>query len=317
MTNTRRPAPLLGLAVGDALGGPFETKHFTSPELASWDGSFHTWEINQLQPDRKPGDWTDDTMAALALAKALVEAETFDPVKVMAKYMEWYESGDFRGMGKTIRQALQRVAHGYHWDQSGVPQAEGNGTAMRAAPLGAFYHRNILSAMNMARLDASLTHKSVEAEEGSAAVSLGVAMLCDGYAKEDLLKPVVALLRHSRVQEGLTQLQRFLESKPTPASILAHLIQGGTSAHVIKTVPAAFLCFLGTSDYREAVNLAIHAGGDTDTTAAITGALAGSFYGYQEVHPYLPTLEQAEHLERVEELLLELAPEAPEDPNLG
>lgn len=313
VTDTRRPAPLLGLAIGDALGGPFETKHFTAPELVAWNGSFRTWEINDLQPDRNPGDWTDDTKAALALATALVEAETYNPVVVMAKYMEWYESGDLRGMGDATKQAFQRILQGYHWDQSGVPDAEGNGTAMRSAPIGAFYHRNLLSAANMARIDASLTHKALEAEEGSAAVALATALLCDGYVKEDVLPATIALLRHSRVQEGLAQLQSYLKTSPTPSSILATLIRRGTSAHVVQTVPAALLCFLGTSTYADAVQLAIHAGGDTDTTAAITGALAGSFYGYSAVEAYLGRLELAEHLERVEGLLLSLAPNAPED----
>ena len=313
MTESRQPAPLLGLAIGDSLGGPFETKHFSSQELARWDGSFHTWEINEIQPERKPGEWTDDTKAALALATSLVEAETYNPVSALARYMEWYDSGDHRGMGKTIKQALQRISQGYHWDQSGILHAEGNGTAMRVAPIGAFYHRNVLTAAHMARIDAGLTHNSIEASEGSAAVAIGVSLLCDGYVKSEVLAPVIAFLNDSKVQEGLIRVKRVLQSNPSPADILNTLIQWGTGAHVVQTIPAAFLCFLGTTSYQDAVALAIHAGGDTDTTAAITGALAGSLYGRAALEGYLGQLEQAQHLIRVEDLLFELAPEVPED----
>lgn len=77
----------------------------------------------------------------------------------------------------------------------------------------------------------------------------------------------------------------------------------GASAHVLQTVPAAFLAVASTTNFRDAVRAAILAGGDTDTTAAIAGALAGTFYGIQEVAPFLPGLEAAEELRNLEQNL--------------
>jgi ADP-ribosylglycohydrolase len=58
-----QPATLTGLAVGDALGMPFETNHFSSRRLNQWDGSFQASDFHKLDP----GQWTDDTQMATAL----------------------------------------------------------------------------------------------------------------------------------------------------------------------------------------------------------------------------------------------------------
>src|SRR5690349_7550464 len=100
------PATLTGLAIGDSLGMPFETHHFSSAALGDWDGAFQSGATNSVQPERKPGQWTDDTKMAIALAESLVQCSIYDPVDVSAKYVEWYKSGDLRGIGKTTREAM-------------------------------------------------------------------------------------------------------------------------------------------------------------------------------------------------------------------
>src|ERR1700733_11149702 len=123
------PSTLAGLAIGDSLGMPWETKSHLDSGLLNWDGTFQSGVGNEVQPGRLPGEWTDDTKMAKALAESLVEYETYNPPGAAANYIEWYKSGDHRGMGKATKEALERILRGFHWVDSGVP-SQGNGTAM-------------------------------------------------------------------------------------------------------------------------------------------------------------------------------------------
>jgi ADP-ribosylglycohydrolase len=74
------------------------------------------------------------------------------------------------------------------------------------------------------------------------------------------------------------------------------LVSLGTSKRAAQTAATAVYSFLHTSSFREAVELAVRAAGNTDTRAAIAGALAGTYCGYAQVFPYLGELEDASHL---------------------
>lgn len=301
-----RFATLTGLAVGDALGKAFETKPAKDPALLAWRGWFEPSEYHKLGANQ----WTDDTMMAKLLGESLFETRTYCPGDVSKRYEAWYNSGDFRGMGKSTKTALARLAKGSAWTQSGVANAQGNGTAMRAAPIGLMFRNNAQAAMDMARIDAQITHKSLEAEEGSMAIALAVAMLAQGSASKDTVMPKVLnwIDGKSQTTARIRQAMAF-SHRPLPrqdlqlTGLVKAISEMGTSAHVIQTVPAAFLCFSLTDNFKDAVESAVRAGGDTDTTAAIVGALAGTWYGIEQVAPYLADLEEAQTLRDLEQNL--------------
>lgn len=273
---TENPSPLVGQAIGDSLGMPFETQPANSPELLAWDGSYLPSEYHNL----RPGQWTDDTMMARMIAESLISRNGYYPPDVSKRYVEWFCSGDHRGMGKTTRTALDKLNQGASWAESGIQGAEGNGTAMRAAPIGFFYKEDLPTVREFARLDAKVTHRSHEAEMGSVAVAIGVALLARGKAdKTNLVSQVIPWLEGSRIKTCFSYMFSFFEG----LFVKDALRRTGTKAHVVETVPAAFAAFTLTSSYVEAVEAAIRAGGDTDTTAAITGALAGTYYGLEGI----------------------------------
>jgi len=311
------PATLTGLAVGDSLGGPFETHHFSSEALLDWDGSFRSWDINTLQPNLKPGQWTDDTKMATALATSLAASGTYDPVGAAQNYIEWYASNDHRGMGKATKEALERILSGHHWLDSGVP-SEGNGSAMRAAPLGLFYYNSPGTAAIAARIDSRITHSSEASVEGAVIIAVATALLVnapppnlDPRSDDNFIRRVLYYTTYEGdIISKLVDVQDLLSELPTEPvarlkETLKALLEMGTGAHVVQTVPAALLCFLATSNFADAVEIAVRAGGDTDTTAAITGALAGTFYGVGQVQPYLNELEDAPILLRLDKELYE------------
>lgn len=303
------PAPLTGLAVGDALGMPFETEPRFSKRIASWTGDFRESTYHKL----KPGQWTDDTKMARLLAESLLKNKDFDPADIARRYRAWYRSGDLRGMGKATKQALQRLEDGCPWVHSGVLGAEGNAPAMRAAPIGFYFRYNPKDAMEVARREARITHDSDVAAEGAAIVALGVALITNGTyhsLDQDLGRIMVGRLypdKPSNLGYSLTlAIVRAMQKRMYKEPALDGM--PGSNAHTIQTIPAAFYAFSASRNYREAVELAVRAGGDTDTTAAIAGALAGSFYGIDQVQRYLPQLEDAEALRTLESHLYMEAP---------
>lgn len=169
-------ATLTGLAVGDAMGMPFEMAACHSQQLLSWKGGFLDGKNSPYTKELKAGQWTDDTKMAKALAESLLAEGTYSPADAARRYLAWFESGDLRGIGTTTHKALSRLAKGLPWTQSGDVGAEGNGSAMRVGPMGLFFRLNIQAAAEMAVVDARLTHKSSEAEAGSVAVAVGLLL---------------------------------------------------------------------------------------------------------------------------------------------
>lgn len=290
------PAPLVGAAVGDALGVSFETKPADHEELLQWDGeTFLGSEYHGLSP----GQWTDDTMMSKAIAESLVACGGYYPRDVSDRYRAWYRSNDHRGMGKTTRSALQNLDDGIPWTKSGIEGAEGNGTAMRAAPIGFFFREDLTTVSEFAQMDARITHRSLEAQMGSVAVSLGIAMLAEHADFKVMIDQVLVNLEDSKVKQGLQKIAFYQRQPDFPVADALRVI--GTSAHVTQTVPSAFAALVLTRSFPEAVQAAIRAGGDTDTTAAITGALAGTYYGLDGIPgSWRKGIENFDHLHRLE-----------------
>lgn len=316
--NKTEPRTLTGLAIGDALGMPFEMKEHGDPFLTSWDGTF------QPCPDSQPfcrglkaGQWTDDTKMAVALSESLVHCKTYDPADAASMYLGWYRSNDWRGIGTATRKAMDVLDSGGMWLESGVQGAEGNGTAMRVAPLGLFLHGRIPSLVaRCARLDADITHDSEEAREGAAVVALSVAHLVPGAGSKGTLHGFLSQCLEGGILRSCKTVLRSLEveyyarqasksgSPSVAVTIAANVLKAG--GHVIETVPAALFCLMATDTFKDAVEMAVRAGGDTDTTAAVAGALAGTVYGSQGTHPYCARLERAHDMTRLDQSLFAL-----------
>lgn len=289
------PSTLVGEAVADSLGVPFETMQADNPILLNWDGTYQASEYHQL----RPGQWTDDTMMAKIVMESLYICGGFYPRDIAQRYQHWYLAGPLRGMGTTTKKAMQNLRDGVSWNESGIVGAEGNGTAMRAAPFGAFYQEDPLTAAQFARMEANITHKSLEAEEGSAAVAVAVSLLWTGVGPQEVVEKTIGFLRESKVKLALSRLVFYQKSNDVSAAEALKLF--GTKAHVVQTVPSAFAAFVLTSSYEDAVLTSIRSGGDTDTTAAISGALAGTYYGFKSIpKKYREGLEDLEHLRRIE-----------------
>ncbi len=319
----RKSAVLIGKAIGDAMGMPFETKRWNDPSILAWDGhSYGASEFHKLNP----GQWTDDTGMALALTESLFkhqydvrEKRGFDPERTAACYTLWYNSPKFRGAGQTTRKALENLKNGVPWYQSGELGALGNGTAMRIAPLGVFYKDEPTRLMKAAKLDAIITHDGHEAQQGSIAMAMGVALLLNGVKREEILESLRHILEPSRLLDNINLIASnktiydTLKNKDYERNldrnggnrIISQLILGNKYT-VVEAVPRAFYVFVATRSFEEAIELAIRGGGDTDTVAAMVGALAGAYYGLDAIpDSYIKPIENYELLLKLDQELLE------------
>lgn len=297
-------ATLVGCAIGDALGNPFETKSPFHEPLLEWDGTFKeggTFWWGQ------PGQYTDDTLMSLALSRSLARCGGFNPSDIAKEYLAWYLSKNTRGIGGTTAQAMENLRMGISWDDSGVKGEHvcGNGTAMRATPLGLVYRNNLVDLITYAKQDAQITHNSSEAKCGSMAIALGTALLShQNLMPEEVLDAVIDVLPDSIVKTKLLLAKKHLEDATDERKALLEI---GSQGYVPETVAAAYYCLVAGEDFKEVVTKAVRAGGDTDTTAAIAGGMAGTFYGLDGIpDEYKAQVEDFEMLTALDEELTDL-----------
>lgn len=265
--------------MADALGVPFEKKLSNYQPLIDWDGKTF---LGSVYHNLLPGQYSDDGQLSIIVAESLIQNSGFDPGDLANRYMDWFFSGAARGFGTTTMLAMKNLDAGVHWSVSGIAGSLGNGTAMRAAPFGVYFRDKIPQLVEACAVDSAITHASPDAEAGSIAIALAAAYAVNNDL-DNLLEKILPHLPDSRVKSIIFSLDSLISTDLiSPVQALQVL---GTKANVQETVPAALYCFLKFDNYHQAVIAAIKAGGDTDTTAAIVGALFGAKDGIQGMDP--------------------------------
>jgi ADP-ribosylglycohydrolase len=273
---------LLGLSVGDALGARWEGAAFDPTRLTM-----------DVVPDDGPARWTDDTQMALSVVEELRARATIDPDRLAAAFARRYEP--WRGYGGGMHALLPALRDGGDWrvlaERVFPGGSYGNGSAMRVAPLGAYFHEEPSArVVAEAERSAEVTHAHPEARCGAAAVALAAwrAAGSGGGARPTvagLFASVSACLDpSSRVACGLVEAASL-----PPEAPLADAVQRlGNGSHVTcaDTVPLAlWIAFAHLDDFAGGVRHAIAAGGDTDTVAAIVGGIVAARVGAEGIPP--------------------------------
>lgn len=268
----------LGTFVGDALGEPVEGwPHRT---IYSRFGLVDTMI-------REEGHYTDDTQMMIGILETLQQADGFDPAVCARRFQENFES--WRGYGRRIFGVMERIGQEIPWDQVGT-DSYGNGGAMRIAPIGCFYYRNLQALKENAILSARITHNHPEGLAGAVAQASAVGLALQHGLSREPIKPesfldeIVAQVRD--VDQGFAECVDEIRTIPGgPMVEVIEVITGryGLSLRAIESVPPALAAFLLTYSFREAVVLAVNLGGDTDTIGAMAGAVAGAYYGYDQI----------------------------------
>jgi ADP-ribosyl-[dinitrogen reductase] hydrolase len=263
----RAKGALLGLAVGDAVGTTLEFKaRDTYPPLTDMVGGGPF--------GLRPGEWTDDTSMALALADSLLHDPDLDERDLMRRFSAWRAKGTYSSNGRcfdigmTVGAALTRFAQtGNPIAGSRDPHHAGNGSLMRLAPVAIRHWRRPEKLRDVAARQSATTHGAAEAVNACMAYAELLAEAIAGESKANVLRP-----RENRFRGRVGTIIAGSWRGKRRCSI-------SSSGYVCHSLEAAIWCVARTDTFRDAVLLAANLGGDADTTAAIAGQLAGALYG--------------------------------------
>jgi ADP-ribosylglycohydrolase len=294
----RARGALYGLAIGDALGMPTQ---LLSP--AEVDRRFGSIRWFQSPPDDHPiaagmpaGHITDDTEQALLIARLLIEGRGHIDALVLAKSLaEWERDMARRGsldlLGPSTQRAISAVAAGISVEEAGR-FGDTNGAAMRVAPVGIAMPVDDFDGLLQAVVEASgVTHNTTIALAGAFAVAAAVSAGIAGASVEQAIaigaSAAQAGRSHGSWVAGADVAAR-IEAALAGVEGLAHdelvlFIRNvvGTSVATQESVPAAFAVLRSGGDGHawDACLRAASLGGDSDTIAAIVGAIAGACQG--------------------------------------
>lgn len=263
---------LIGLAVGDAIGTTVEFSERGSYEPLTDMVGGGPFEL-------EAGQWTDDTSMALCLAHSLLHCKGFDATDQMNRYCNWYNfgymssTGECFDIGHTTVTALRKflmTKDPFAGDTN--PRSAGNGGIMRLAPIPMFYADNLADVLKYCAESSKTTHGAPEAVECAILFGSQLAAAFNGHTKEEILATSAFKPKCSKVIDIQQQLYVDKDIKE---------IQG--TGYVIDSLEASLWCFSQSNSFSEAVLMAANLGDDADTTAAITGQIAGAYYGFESI----------------------------------
>jgi ADP-ribosyl-[dinitrogen reductase] hydrolase len=291
---------LLGLALGDALGAPFEflrARNVPDPIPA----------LERPWMDLPPGSTTDDTAMARNLARSLGERGRFDPDDLVRRHLEWFAS-DPPDVGTITRRVLKRTSAGESaaeaaravWQERGPEVSAGNGSVMYCAPLGLAYASRPHELLELAPALSALTHFDERCRTSVLAVTLAVAALVRGEGRRSSAEAALdAVLEREGGEELEFLVEQVGRSRP---------IDGPDQGFCLFTAAAALQALLRFDDFEPALRRVVAMGGDADTNGAVAGALLGAFVGDDGLPVgWLERLREGESIVREAEALVPLA----------
>jgi ADP-ribosyl-[dinitrogen reductase] hydrolase len=258
---------ILGSAVGDALGAPVE---FMVAEKIKHKYGRVTEMLGGGRFNLKSGETTDDTAMMLCIAESLIANGGYQPADIVDRFIAWYKTGP-KDIGNVTREALKTL------EQQKLPKIPANpcnfpsnGSIMRTAPLSLIYCKDETKLISISGEVSSITHNHPNAVLSCITLNLTIVRLLLGYnpaASFHFAAQGIKVINEKFYRSYLTGLYN-----PNPEKGWA-----------VNTLLIALHCLLLTKSFEDAVIKAVNLGGDADTNAAVTGALAGACYGAKAI----------------------------------
>jgi len=255
----------LGLAIGDAVG--------TTVEFRARDTFEPVTDMVGKGPFNLPaGYFTDDTSMALCLAESLIEYPFLDRNDLLSRFSKWYREGVNSPTGRCFDIGTTTRSAIVNWEKNGSvlnndgPWDAGNGSIMRLAPAVIKYHDDRDRAIATAIMQSETTHGSIEACDSC---DLLARVLLTAYVTNDK-NAVLSIDPQDHWADSVKNILTTLDVSRDEVK---------SSGYVIHTLHAALWCFKNTDNFRDAILLATNLGEDADTVAAVTGQIAGAYYG--------------------------------------
>ncbi|MEM0233029.1 MAG: ADP-ribosylglycohydrolase family protein [Candidatus Nezhaarchaeales archaeon] len=279
---------MLGCAIGDALGAFYEGRLFN--DLKTSDITFS-------------GRWTDDTHMMIGVAESLIKCRGFNGEHMVWKFIRNWQREPWRGYGPGPPRVFQLILSGVPWREVakrlyGGAGSLGNGAAMRVAPVALLYYDDVEKLREVACKSAEITHAHELGKEGAAVQAYAIALALrtndGGFDPEDYLRDVVSFAKNKVFRDKLLKAIRLLD-EDDKRIIIKEL---GNEVETSNSVPTAIYCFAKNHDsYLKSVLYAVSLGGDADTIASMTGAIAGAFHGEEGLPgEWVGKLEKADYI---------------------
>jgi ADP-ribosyl-[dinitrogen reductase] hydrolase len=289
---------VVGLALGDALGAPFEFRR--RGEIPDPLPTFeHGWM------GLAPGHWTDDTAMARNLCRSLVERGQLDAGDVLRRHLDWLAT-DPPDVGNLTRRVLGGIRDGVpdaaerYVSERGPEISAGNGSVMYCAPLGAFRATRPELLLEEAPALSAITHWDERCRTACLAVTLAVAALVRGDGYREAVEHAV---RSVLDREGGEELEYLVGEAGR-----ARPIDGPDMGFALFTAGIGLQLAVAGGSFEEGVRYVVSLGGDTDTNAAVTGALLGARHGRGGLPPaWLEKLADRQAIEAEAEALASAA----------
>ena len=297
-TRDRVRGCLLGLALGDALGAPYEGGPI---ERLVW----------RLIGTTRAGErrFTDDTQMSIDVAESLASTGEVDADDLAQRFARSYRWS--RGYGPGAAKVLRRIARGADYRQASrsvYPEGSfGNGGAMRAPVIGIFFAERPARLVEAARLSASVTHAHPLAIEGAVLVACATAHAVRPGRPVDVLRSAGRECRLDPYLARIAIATGWLEAgaEPPPSEVVRELGSGIAATESCVTAVYVALRFLG-APFEELLRFVTTCGGDADTVGAMAGALWGAANGAARLpEGPLAKLEQVERLRALADALAE------------
>jgi len=277
---------LFGVAIGDALGVPVEFQSRDGRRLMPVTEMTGNGTYNE-----PAGTWSDDSALTFCLAESI--AEGLDLKKAASLFVAWLHmdywtaTGHVFDVGHTTRRAIGEMTIGLRPELAGgfEESDNGNGSLMRILPLVfELQGKPVAERYELTRKVSSMTHGHIRAVIACFCYLEYALQLLAGHDKWEAYRNMQVL-----VTAHLEQL----EINPKEVQLFDRILKGDISqveepgirsgGYVMNTIEASLWCLLTTDDYAAAVLKAVNLGDDTDTTGAVTGGLAGLYYGFETI----------------------------------
>jgi ADP-ribosylglycohydrolase len=283
---------LIGVAVGDAVGVPFEFSSRDKMKDYPAKGMVGHGTHNQLK-----GTWSDDSSLTFCLAEALIDG--YDLKDISEKFIKWKNEAYWTArdkvfdIGITTAKAISRLSQIIESDSSqlkllkysGDEMENGNGSLMRIIPLLFFIKgRPIKEQFEVVWEISALTHRHIRA-----------AMSCMIYLKlaEKLLDGKHKEVAYNDTREEISKFWEDIQFSETEREHFKKIIQNDirntslnelkSGGYVIEVLESSIWFLLNKESYEDTILSIINIGHDTDTSAAIAGGLAGIYYGFKSI----------------------------------
>jgi poly(ADP-ribose) glycohydrolase ARH3 len=294
MSRSKFVGCLVGSAVGDALGSSFE---------GLWNP--------EAKIERFSGRWTDDTHMMIGVAESLIANKGFDGSHMTEIFMKNYEREPWRGYASGPPRVFRWIESGVAWNEAakrlfGGAGSYGNGAAMRVAPVGVFYHDDLELLQSVAYGQSRITHVHELGMDGAAIQAYAVALAVNADSSSELdSHAFLGKLKdftHNAVYKRKLEMAWELLGETNKRRVAREI---GNGVEAYNSVPTAIYCFLrNQGSFEDSVLYAVSLGGDTDTIAAMTGAISGAYHGAEAIPGrWKSNLERGDYIEELAEKL--------------